>query len=116
MKSSVKAALFSALVYPGMGHLLLKKYAMSALFAVTFSVPLYFMMSDLIAKAQQIVLQINNGEIPLDIAAISAALTHSIAGVEGQALNSKMTVLLIIWLLAIADAYRLGRKQKNGSE
>ena len=84
MKKSVKAALLSAFVYPGMGHFYLKKHAMFAVFACAFSVPLYFIISEIMAKAENIVEQINNGEIPLDIAAISQSLSSSAVGVDAQ--------------------------------
>ncbi|OUS29993.1 hypothetical protein A9Q98_05570 [Thalassotalea sp. 42_200_T64] len=108
MKKSVKAALLSALVYPGMGHFFLKKYAVCAIFSCTFSVPLYFIISGIITKAEHVVEQIKNGEIPLDIAAISESLSRSIVGVDVQELNIKMYVLVVIWLIAIIDSYRLG--------
>lgn len=110
MKKSVKAALLSAFVYPGMGHFYLKKHAMFAVFACAFSVPLYFIISEIMAKAENIVEQINNGEIPLDIAAISQSLSSSAVGVDAQELNIKMYVLIIIWAIGILDSYRLGRK------
>lgn len=107
MKKSVKAALLSALVYPGAGHFFLKKYALCAVFSCTFSVPLYFIISEIVAKAENIVEQIKNGEIPLDIAAISESLSSA----NAQELNIKMYVLVIVWLLGIVDSYRIGRSK-----
>ena len=113
MKKSVKAALLSAFVYPGTGHFFLKKYGVCAFLACTFSVPLYFIISEIITKAEGIVEQFKNGEIPLDIAAISESLSSSIAGVDAQELNIKMYVLIVIWGIGIIDSYRLGRKSHN---
>jgi len=109
MKKSVKAALLSAFVYPGMGHFYLKKHAMFAVFACAFSVPLYFIISEILAKAERVVEQIKNGEIPLDIAAISESLSSSTVGVDSQEFNIKIYVLVVIWLIGIIDSYRLGR-------
>lgn len=111
MKKSVKAALLSAFVYPGAGHFYLKKYSVCALFACTFSVPLYFIISEIIAKAENIVEQIKSGEIPSDIAAISESLSSSTIGVNEQELNIKMYVLAVIWIIGIIDSYRLGLKK-----
>jgi len=110
MKKSVKAALLSAFIYPGTGHFFLKRHGVGAFLACTFSVPLYFIISEIMAKAENIVEQINNGEIPLDIAAISQSLSSSAVGVDAQELNIKMYVLIIIWAIGILDSYRLGRK------
>jgi len=111
MKKSVKAALLSAFVYPGAGHFFLKNYSVCALFACTFSVPLYLIISEIITKAENIVEQIKNGEIPLDIAAISESLSSSTIGVDAQELNIKMYVLAVIWIIGIIDSYRLGLKK-----
>ncbi len=109
MKKSVKAALLSALVYPGVGHFSLKKYAQGAVFSCAFSVPLYFLFSEIMSKAEHIAEQIQNGEIPLDIIAITEALSSSVMGVGAQELNIKMYALVFIWFVGIIDSYRLGR-------
>lgn len=111
MKKSVKAALLSALVYPGTGHFFLKKYYLFVAFVCAFSVPLYFVVRDIFTKAEQIVAQIKNGEIPLDVTAISESLSSSMAGDATQELNTKMYFMIIIWLIGIIDSYRIGREK-----
>jgi hypothetical protein len=111
MKKPIKAALLSAFVYPGAGHFLLKKYYHTAVFAFTFSVPLYFIVSEIFAKAEQVVEQIKNGEIPLDITAISESLSSAMSGDATQELNTKVYILVIIWLISIIDSYRIGRTE-----
>ncbi|GHE83113.1 hypothetical protein [Thalassotalea profundi] len=108
MKKSIKAALLSALIYPGVGHFFLKKYKHCIVFLVAFTVPLFFIVSEIITKAQYIVDQINKGVIPLNVPAISQALNDSMAGNNPQELNIKIYVLIIIWLLSVIDAYRNG--------
>ncbi len=108
MEKSIKAALLSAFVYPGTGHFFLKKYTLGAAFACAFSIPLYFIISEIVTKAEQIVEQINNGEIPLDIAAISESLSSSIQSIDTQELNIKIHALAIIWIIGITDSYRIG--------
>jgi hypothetical protein len=110
LKKPIKAALLSALVYPGVGHFFLKKYVFGAVFAAIFSVPLYLITREIIVKAKNIVEHIKNGEIPLDISVISASLSTSPVGVDAQELTIKMYVLVIIWFIAIIDSYRLARK------
>lgn len=111
MKKSLKAALLSALVYPGIGHFFLKKYTQCAVFAVAFSVPLYFVFSEVMTKAERIAQQIQNGEIPLDITAISNAVTSATLAADTQEFNFNIYLLFIIWLIAIIDCYRLGQKK-----
>ncbi len=111
MKKNIKAALLSALVYPGIGHFFLKKYTVGAIFICSFSVPLYFVISEIFAKTIKIAEQIRNGEIPLDLAAISESLTRSTVAVDAQQINIKMYVLVAIWIIALIHSYRLGREE-----
>jgi hypothetical protein len=109
MNRPTKAALFSALLYPGSGHIFLKKPAVGTLLICIFTVPLYFVVIEIFTKAQGIAEQIINGEIPLDVTAISESITQSIYGADSQELNIKLYALIIVWLIGIVDSYRLGR-------
>lgn len=111
MNKSVKAILLSAFLYPGAGHFFLKKYVFSALFAAAFSIPLLFIFSSIISKAQQIAEQLNSGQIPFDSAAIVAAATTATTELVDQELGFNLYMLIIIWVIAIIDAYRLSRKE-----
>jgi len=109
MNKSIKAALLSALVYPGMGHFFLKKYAISAVITAAFSVPLYSILSGVITKTKTIIEKVENGEIPFDIHAIRESLSSSVLATDGQELNIYMYAIIVIWVIAIVDSYRLGR-------
>ena len=112
MNKAIKAALLSAFVYPGVGHLFLKKYTSFAVFFCTASLPLYLIFGELFSKTEQLVDQIIQRDIPLDAFTLSQQLSSLIAGDNGQALSSKLYVLLFIWFISILDSYRLGRVVK----
>ncbi|MGL1957449.1 MAG: hypothetical protein OCD00_09065 [Colwellia sp.] len=110
MKSSSKAALLSALVFPGAGHYSLKKTLHSTIIASTALLCLYIILSTLIEKAQTIAEKIQTGEIILDVEAISAELhSHAFSG-DIQRINIALSVLIFVWLFSIFDSYRLGLK------
>ena len=109
MNKQLKAALMSALVYPGAGHFTLKKYVPCFAFAGVFSVPLYLVISEIMDKTNKIVEQITTGVIPLDIAAITAAVSNMTSGPEAQHLSFKINILIFVWFIAILDAYRVGK-------
>ncbi|WP_166425641.1 hypothetical protein [Paraglaciecola sp. 20A4] len=109
MRASIKAALLTGLVYPGAGHLYLKKSAIGISFLCAFSVPLYLIISEIMTKTMGIVEQIGNGEIPLDVTAISASLS-SVTAMNPHELNIKIYALITIWLIAIVDSFRIGNK------
>jgi len=111
MSKAIKAALLSALVFPGAGHLLLKKYLhATVLSGASFSV-LYLMISRLTEIALQISDKIISGEIGLDVVVITELIAKQSAGPETRLLNIAGVILIIIWLISIVDSYRIGRLQ-----
>ena len=111
MTPSSKAALISALVFPGGGHFYLKKHIAGALLAGISLVCVYLLISTAMEAAQVISLKLQSGEIPLDIARIRAEIVKQSA-VSGSTTTAIATWLLgICWLVGIVDSFRLGRKQ-----
>ena len=106
MNNSVKAILLSTLLYPGSGHFFLKKQIKGCIFAALFSLPLLLLFSEIINKTNQIIAQIESGNIPLDIIAISKALTEITS-------DSTVHIYLMgaVWVISALDAYRLGKQQ-----
>lgn len=108
MKKSTKAALLSALVFPGMGHFYLKKHIVGSFILGISFIPLYVLVTNAITQAQIIVDKILTGNGNTDIASISEMVANQTTGSESQSMNFALIVFVIIWLLAIIDAYRKG--------
>lgn len=113
MKKSIKAALLSAFLFPGIGQLFLKKYISAALFATSALATTYQLLSKTLENAQQIVAKIQNGEIAPDLSAITESVTQQAnnSGVLNADLMSQL--LMIIWIVSIVDAYRAGRAEQS---
>ena len=109
MSNSLKAALLSALVFPGSGHFMLKKHLMGTLLAGFSVVCIYVYLSTALEIAQELSLKIQTGEIPLDVAIITEAISTQIAASDTGYVGISTYVLAACWLLGIADSYRLGR-------
>ena len=109
MSKSTKAALLSALLFPGTGHFFLKKHILGVVLAGTALVALSVVVTKTVERALQITGKIQSGEVPLDVAAITELVTKQSAGAEAQSLNIATAVFLIVWLCGIADSYRVGR-------
>jgi hypothetical protein len=112
VKSSIKAALISALVYPGAGHLYLKKYFAAAIIIVIASVALFIILSNAIAAAQFVSDKIVSGEIPADVAAISEAVTQQLA-TDSQSIANATIAIGLAWLFGIIDSFRIGMKKES---
>lgn len=110
MNRSIKAVLLSALIYPGIGHVFLKKYVAGCILASIFSVPVFLVVSEVITKTNKVIEEIEKGNIPLDTAAITEALSNVMSSADIQSLNTQVYVMMVVWIIAIVDAYRVGKK------
>ena len=111
MSKSIKAAMLSAFVFPGVGHFLLKKHIPGMVLAGIAFASLYFIVSTMVERALQIVDRVQRGEVQLDVAAITELLSSQPTGTDAKLLGVAWTVLIISWLVGIADSYRVGRAQ-----
>lgn len=109
MKKPLKAVLISALVYPGLGHFLFKKYIAGAVIFGSFSICLFLLISDIITTTNQVIMQVQRGQIPLDISAISDAILMA-PGSNIQTLNIYSYLIIAAWVIGILDIYRITRK------
>ncbi|NNK94696.1 MAG: hypothetical protein HKP41_10130 [Desulfobacterales bacterium] len=115
MSKAIKAALLSALVFPGTGHFFLKKHIIGTLLAGAASASLYLVLSRMLERALQIGEKIQRGEVQLDVAAIIELVFNQPTGTDVQLLNVAWAVLIISWLISIVDSYRVGRILDNGA-
>lgn len=111
MNKPIKAALLSALVFPGVGHFYLKKHVAGTILAGASIVVLCFVTSKIVALALQITETITRGEVELDITAITALILTQPTGTETQFFSFASAVLIILWLIGIVDSYRVSRAQ-----
>ena len=109
MSKTTKAVLLSALVFPGCGHLWLKSKVKGTLLISVSVICLYFLLARSVAVANEISAKILSGEIPLDVSKISAAITAGLAE-SNQQLSLATWGLVLCWLFAIFDAYRIAQK------
>lgn len=107
MKPSTKAALVSALIFPGLGHLVLKRPMRGCLFIVPALLAIGFLLRTTLALASALVAEIDSGKLALDPLAILARIHAS--GVDNPATNAASLVILLCWVGSVADAFWLGR-------
>ena len=116
MSHAMKAALFSAFIFPGSGHFLLKKHVRGALLAGVTILCVWVLLSIALEKAQEISLKIQSGEIPFDLGRITEEASKLAASSGTLQADIATYLLAICWLVGIVDAYRVGRlKDKHGA-
>ena len=113
MKKSTKATLISAFVFPGAGHIYLKKYTPVFLLAVTSLAGTYYLISKMVETALQIVEKIQLGHVQADVASINQLLSNQSTGTESQLLSIATIAIIICWIIGIIDSYRIGRGQNK---
>jgi TM2 domain-containing membrane protein YozV len=112
----MKAALLSALVFPGLGHIYLKRYIPGVALVGVSSAGIYYLTSKTVERALQIVGKIQSGDVPLDVTAITKLVSKQSTGTEDQLLNIATTVIFICWIIGIIDSYRIGRGQDKNEQ
>ena len=116
MKKSTKAALLSALVFPGVGHLYLKKYRAGLLLAGGSFAAIYYLIAKAVETASEISEKIQSGAVPLDAEAITKLVSQQAGGTDAQMMNVATIALGICWVIGIVDSYRVGRARKKGDD
>ena len=112
MKSSVKAALWSAFVFPGVGQMYLKRYVRGL---VQMAVALAG-LGALIAQATMVALQtldrmqLQGGT--LDMNAVSNLAAKSSASGDWYS-PFIVPMIVVCWIFSVIDAYRLGREKER---
>ena len=109
MTRRMKAVLLSACVFPGLGHLYLKRFGSGVTLAVAAFLSLYVLVSKTVERAVAISERIQRGEIPPDITAISDYVSAQAAGGETLSINLATFVLIIVWLVGIIHCHIIGR-------
>ena len=111
MRKSLKAALLSALVFPGAGHFLLKKPVQGILLSGMAVICLYFLLTAVVKIAQELSIKIQSGEVPLDIAKINELVSHQLAESDSHLVNIPSILLVIFWIIGVVDSFRIGHSQ-----
>lgn len=112
MKVRTKATLLSALVFPGMGQILLKRYYRAALFCLVALGSLAILVNIAIEQALVISDQIISGQVATDIHSISVLVTQSASKDAAQS-RTVTDILLVVWVLSILDTRLFGIPGKN---
>jgi TM2 domain-containing membrane protein YozV len=112
VKKSTKAALLSAFVFPGVGHIYLKRYIPGLALVGASLVGIYYLISGTVTAAWEIAEKIQGASAQPDVTAIAELVTKQSAAVDSQLLLNIATVgIIICWIIGIVDSYRVGRER-----
>jgi hypothetical protein len=111
MNNSLKGALLSGLVFPGLGQIILKHYQRGIALMVTVLVCLLVIVVKAIQQAFIILEKIELEGGPIDISTISNAANQASTTSDNFIFNFVTALITICWILGVVDAYRIGKKK-----
>lgn len=112
MKKTIQVTLLSLLVFPGVGHLALKKYVLALGFFASFAYLLLSLINEISDKIHPLYTQILSGKVAIELSAIRQALIEQ-GALENAHLTTLSYLLVAIWLVAAVDAYRIANNKIN---
>jgi hypothetical protein len=110
MKNSLKGALLSGLVLPGLGQVLFRHYMRGIVLMFTLCASMSAIAALVLAKALPILKKIESDGGEIDIPMIATVATQAATTSGSLLFNALMLLVLVCWILAVVDAYRIGRK------
>ncbi len=113
MTRSTKVALLSGLIFPGIGHMVLKQYLRGSVLMISALIASSVIVTVVIQRALTVVDHINSGDIPVETGAIAEMVSNSTNGADSLIENISVIVLGACWLIGIIDSYRLGIAQEK---
>ncbi|MBF0102384.1 MAG: hypothetical protein HQK77_15890 [Desulfobacterales bacterium] len=111
MKNSVKGLLFSALVFPGIGQLVLKHYKRGVIFILAVIAAIVAFLIKAVQQALVILEKIESTGGAIDMDSITIAATQASTKSDSLILQFLFFLIIFLWLFSSIDAYRIGRKK-----
>ena len=119
MNNSLKAALLSGLVLPGLGQLFLKHYKIGAVLVLIVLGSMFVIISKALDQAWTILEKIEAEGGTLDMVTISNAATQAVSGSDNSAYSFAFMLIVVCWVIGIVDAYlaeKVAGKKKDQEE
>ena len=109
MNKATKSVLLSGLVFPGAGHFYLKRYRTAGVLIATTFASLYVITVEVIKQTRIVAKEIEASGFAISPEQITELSTQAASNANTTETSVASTLILICWLLGMADAYRSGR-------
>lgn len=111
MTNAIKGVLLSALVFPGLGQIVLKRYQRGVVLMLTTLAGLVVIVANATWGARRILETIESGSGVIDQDAMSRAIAQATSWSGNLAFNLLLFAITLCWVYAAVDAYRIGKQQ-----
>ena len=109
MSKALKALLLSALIFPGLGHLVINRPMRTIVFAGISMVCIFNVVAFISAISEKVLGEVESGAMPADPNLISERI-HAEMAAGGDTASMILVLFGVVWLIALVDAYRLGKQ------
>ena len=99
--------LLSGLVFPGIGHLVLKYYLRASVLIIATLIALSAIVTVTVRHTLSV---IDSDAISLDTGAITELVSNSISSADSSIINYSFLVVVACWGVGIIDSYRLAKR------
>lgn len=113
MTKTMKAVLLSAVIFPGAGHFYLKKMVTGIVLSSVTSIASYFILMNIFNRIVKVFEKIQSGEMEPEFVQMILFVLSQPEDPQGRISLMVWLVLLMSWLLAIGDCYRIARKKSS---
>ena len=111
MTNAVRGGLLSALVFPGVGQIALKRYRRGVVLMLAVLAGLVVMVGDAARQAARMFETIESGGGAIDRDAIARAAAQATVPSDSLVINLLFFAITICWFYGVVDAYRIGKQQ-----
>ena len=111
MKRSLKGALLSGLVFPGLGQIVLKHFVRGAVIMVTVSISMFVIVMKAVQHALVILENIDLAGEAISMSTISKAAAQASTKSDSLVFNLLLLLMILCWIISVVDAYRIGRRK-----
>jgi cbb3-type cytochrome oxidase subunit 3 len=111
MNNSLKGALLSGVVFPGLGQIILKHYKRGIALMLTVLASLLVIVVKAVQQALTILGKINSEGGAIDMSTISNIATQASTTFDSLIFNFVLLLMIFCWVIGVVDAYRIGKKK-----
>lgn len=111
MNLATKAALFSALLFPGWGHIFLKKYKRGIFLIISVSIGIIILCYYIVSVAIDVLrgASLKKGDVSFSYVINLSA--EAVKSVNQFYIFFVLLFIIILWIFSIYDSYSLGKKE-----
>lgn len=110
MENALKGLLLSALVFPGLGHLVLKRTRRGMVLILVVTAALGVLVTVALRQARIILENLEQAGGVVDVVTVSQAAAQASSASGGWLPGAATLVLAVCWLFGVFDACRIGRR------